>query len=188
MGFKVGEIARVKSLEEIEKTLDSCGYCHDTYFNKMMKKYCGKTFRLEKGFCNTFLGPEGWEWVEEWLEPIETAKKKEKESVKMEKVVVVRGMNEQQVLKYLGSLPKSIETVEMPRSVKAICQEILNKRKDLYYHHHGNATIAADYAGKHIGIARCRPGDKTDLNVGLALSKARAFGWKALEKELLAAL
>lgn len=192
MGFKVGDKVRVKSQKEIEKTLNDYHECHGVYFNSRMEHFCEKTIELSESspyFTGAFMdSKDGWLWVEEWLEPIGSTDKKEKEPVKMEKVVIVRGMNEQQVRKYLNALAKSIETVEMPRSVAAICQEIFDKRKDLYYHHHGNMTIAVDYAGKHIGVARCRPGDKMDLNIGLALSKARAFGWKALEKELLAAL
>lgn len=195
MGFKVGDKVRVKSWKEIRKMLDKRSFYRGAYFSDEMKRLCGKVITL----CECYNGvydfmnvPSGkvldWCWIEEWLEPIESVKKKEKEPVKMEKVVVVRGMNEQQIRKYLGALPKSIETVEMPRSVKAICQEILNKRKDPYYHYYGNATIAVDYTGKHIGIARCHPNDKMNLEIALALSKARAFGWKALEKELLAAL
>ncbi len=32
MGFKIGDKVRAKSWEEIEKTLDSNGYCHGMYF------------------------------------------------------------------------------------------------------------------------------------------------------------
>lgn len=189
MGFKVGEIAQVKSWEEIKKTLDNCNYCHGTYFNEVMAKYCGKIFRLEKGFCNTFLDPDGWEWVEEWLEPIESAKKKEKESVKMEKVVVVRGMNEQQIRKYLGTLAKSIETVEMSRSVWEICGDIFNKceNEETSYFLKGNTTVAVTKDGR-VGAARLRVGDTYNINIGRALARARALRFKALEKELLAAL
>lgn len=192
MDFKVGDRVRVKSWKEIEKTLNDYRECRGVYFNGEMECLCGKIIELNASniyYARAFWCNENsWTWVEEWLEPIGNFDKKEKGPVKMEKVVVVRGMNEQQVRKYLGALPKSIETVEMPRSVKMICQEIRDKREDLCYHRHGNTTIAVDYAGKHIGIARCRPGDKMDLEIGLALSKARAFGWKDLEKELLAAL
>ena len=189
MGFKIGDKVRAKSWEEIEKTLDSDGYCHDMYFNGKMKEYCGKIFRLEKGFCNTFLDPDGWEWVEEWLEPIESAKKKEKESVKMEKVVVVRGMNEQQIRKYLGTLAKSIETVEMPRSVWEICGDIFNKceNEETSYFLKGNTTVAVTKDGR-VGVARLRVGDTYNINIGRALARARALRFKALEKELLAAL
>lgn len=190
MGFKIGDKVRAKSWEEIEKTLDSYGYCHDMYFNGKMKKYCGETFCLEDSYCyDAFYGPEDWLWVEEWLEPIESAKKKEKESVKMEKVVVVRGMNEQQIRKYLGTLAKSIETVEMPRSVWEICGDIFNKceNEETSYFLKGNTTVAVTKDGR-VGVARLRAGDTYNINIGRALARARALRFKALEKELLAAL
>ncbi len=237
MGFKIGDKVRAKSWEEIEKTLDSNGYCHGMYFNGKMKEYCGETFRLEDSYCyDAFYGPEDWLWAEEWLEPIESAKKKEKESVKMEKVVVVRGMNEQQIRKYLGTLAKSIETVEwlepiesakkkekesvkmekvvvvrgmneqqirkylgtlaksietveMPRSVWEICGDIFNKceNEEISYFLKGNTTVAVTKDGR-VGVARLRVGDTYNINIGRALARARALHFKALEKELLAAL
>ena len=47
MSFKVNDLVRVKSFEEIEKTLDASGYYHKIYFNPNMKRLCSKTFRIE---------------------------------------------------------------------------------------------------------------------------------------------
>lgn len=192
MGFKIGDKVRVKSWEEIEKTLNDYRECRGVYFNATMECLCGKIIELSASdpyYARAFRSDENrWLWVEEWLESVESAEKKEKESVKMEKVVVVRGMNEQQVRKYLGNIAESIETAEMPRTVAAICRDIENKPPFVNYHSHGNTTIAVCDFGCHVGIARCHPNDEWDSNIARALSKARAFGWKGLEKELLAAL
>lgn len=191
MGFKVGDKVRVKNWKEIEKTLDDSDRCRGLWFSPAMKQFCGTIITLDPWDGDrSFEGKENhWIWRREWLESIETAEKKEKESVKMEKVVVVRGMNEQQVQKYLGALARSIETVEMPRSVWEICGDIFNKRgnEETSYFLKGNTTVAVTKNGQ-VGIARLRAGDTYNINVGRALARARALRFKALEKELLAAL
>lgn len=194
MDFKVGDRVRVKSWEEIEKTLDDYCECRGVYFNNEMEEFCGKIIELTesdpcyaRAFKNS--GRDSWEWVEEWLEPIEIIEKKEKGLVKMEKVVVVRGMNEQQIRKYLGALAKSIETIEMPRSVKVICRDIFAKCQDevTSFLFKDNVTVAVTRDGR-VGVARLRAGDIYSMDVGRALARARALRFKALEKELLAAL
>lgn len=196
MKFKIGDKVRIKSWGEIAKTLDNY-YYEDMYFNPVMQEFCGKEITLIDNnkslydFRNTISDEihRSWYWAEEWLEPIETTEKKEKEPMKMEKVVVVRGMNEQQIRKYLGALAKSIETVEMPRSVKAICRDIFAKRQDevTSFLFKDNVTVAVTRDG-HVGVARLRAGDIYSMDVGRALARARALRFKALEKELLAAL
>lgn len=193
MGFKVGDKVRVKRWKEIEKTLNDYRECRGVYFNAEMECLCGKIIEINESdtyYARSFRSNENrWLWVEEWLESIETTEKKEKESVKMEKVVVVRGMNEQQIRKYLGALAKSIETVEMPRSVKVICRDIFAKRQDemTSFLFKDNVTVAVTRDG-HVGVARLRAGDIYSMDVGRALARARALRFKALEKELLAAL
>ena len=48
MSFKVNDLVRVKSFEEIEKTLDAKDCCHGIYFNDSMARLCSKTFRIER--------------------------------------------------------------------------------------------------------------------------------------------
>lgn len=193
MGFKVGDKVRVKSWKEIEKTLNDYRECRGVYFNGEMERLCGKIIEINESdtyYARSFRSDENrWLWVEEWLESIGSTDKKEREPVKMEKVVVVRGMNEQQVRKYLGALPKSVETVEMPRSVWEICGDIFNKceNEETSIFLKGNITVAVTKDGR-VGVARLRAGDTYDINVGRALARARALRFKALEKELLAAL
>lgn len=191
MKFKTGDKVRVKSWEEIVKTLDSERECHGVYFNDEMEEFCGSTLTIGPWNDGDVYedNKSGWVWSEQWLEPIGNFDKKEKEPVKTEKVVVVRGMNEQQVRKYLGALPESIETVEMPRSVEVICRDIFAKHRDKVtsYFFKDNVTVAVTRDG-HVGVAHLRAGDIFSLDVGRALARARALRFKALEKELLAAL
>lgn len=193
MGFKVGDKVRVKRWKEIEKTLNDYRECRGVYFNAEMECLCGKIIEINESdtyYARAFRSDENrWLWVEEWLESIESTEKKEKEPMKMEKVVVVRGMNEQQVRKYLGSLPKSVETVEMPRRVWDICADIFNKHKneETSFYLKNNTTVAVTKDGR-VGVARLRAGDIYSMDVGRALARARALHFKALEKELLAAL
>lgn len=80
MGFKVNDLVRVKSFEEIKKTLDERGCCHGTYFNSYMRRFCSKTFRIEKidntEFPRILLKAENgskltldgyWSWDANWL-------------------------------------------------------------------------------------------------------------------------
>ena len=82
--FKSGQLARVKTIEEIQKTLGD-GHClrTDTYFNSEgMEKYCGKVITIDtaepsRGGYKTFLARgdeerEFWCWSQEWLEIVES--------------------------------------------------------------------------------------------------------------------
>jgi hypothetical protein len=48
LDLKPGELVHVKSLEEIESTLDGKGRFHGLVFTPEMKKHCGKTYRVYK--------------------------------------------------------------------------------------------------------------------------------------------
>lgn len=191
MNFKTGDKVRVRSWEEIKQTL-SRGRTYKGYaFPEAMEIYCGEIITLGRRVTNYCFrdSNERWSWCDAWLEPIGNFDKKEKEPMKMEKVVVVRGMNEGQVRKYLGYLAKRIETIEMSRSVWEICEDIFNKRRneETSYFLKGNTTVAVTKDGR-VGVARLRAGDTYNINVGRALARSRALRFKALEKELLAAL
>lgn len=80
MSFKVNDLVRVKSFEEIEKTLDAKDCCHGIYFNAFMRRFCSRTFRIER-IDNTisprvFLKAANgskltsdnfWSWDADWL-------------------------------------------------------------------------------------------------------------------------
>ena len=88
MNFKVNDLVRVKSLKEIEKTLDTKNCCHDIYFNGYMSRFCSKTFRIERidntKFPRVFLkaangskltSNDFWSWDIDWLENVEEDKR-----------------------------------------------------------------------------------------------------------------
>ena len=180
MKFNTGDKVRVKSWEEIKKTLDDCRAREDLLFAPEMKEFCKKEFII-KQVCsyNRFMVKDNrWIWHADWLEPLP----------KTEKAVLVRGMSEYDVRRLLGGQPKSIETIEVKRSLKEIITEIYNKPPLFNFHFYGNATIAIDNSGRYIGVARCNPNDTWDTYVGRALSKARAMKWDSLEQELLSTL
>lgn len=177
MKFKAGDKVRIKSWEEIKKTLDIYNYCGAIWFNPDMKKLCGKEVILQLSEWGTLT--EGkWDWAEAWLELLP----------KTEKAVLVRGMTEYDVRRLLGGRAKSIETVEVPKSALEIAGVIYEKKPLLNYHMHGNITVAVDDSGKRIGVARRNPKDNWNSLIGRALAKARAMKWNDLEQELLAAL
>lgn len=177
MKFKAGDKVRIKSWEEIKKTLDVHNYCGKVWFNPDMKKLCGKEVVLSPNDYG-MLSAKGWDWAEAWLEPLP----------KTEKAVLVRGMTEYDVRRLLGGRAKSIETVEVPKSALEIAGVIYEKKPLLNYHVHDNTTIAVDDSGKHIGVAQRNPKDDWNSLIGRALAKARAMKWDNLERELLAAL
>ena len=60
---------RVKTWEEIVKTLDKYGKTRGVYFNSEMKLMCGREFETE-GFDDDCVRYSGWYWVHDWLEPV----------------------------------------------------------------------------------------------------------------------
>ena len=88
MIFKVNDLVRVKSFEEIKKTLDAKNCCHGIYFNSYMKRLCSKTFRIErilkeKPWRVRLEAVDGsklplnddWSWDADWLESAEENKR-----------------------------------------------------------------------------------------------------------------
>ena len=88
MSFKVNGLVRVKSFEEIKKTLDEKDCCHGIYFNAYMEGLCSKTFRVRKIIkkkpwrarlkavdgSNLSLNDD-WSWDADWLESVEEDKR-----------------------------------------------------------------------------------------------------------------
>lgn len=181
MKFKAGDKVRVKSWEKIKKTLGNFGYCNDVWFNPDMKKLCGKEIVLQLSDWET-LRAEGWDWAEDWLEPI----------FKTEKVAVVYGATEEELKGYFSRIGKPfiVGTIKIPRTIESICSEIMSKPAVVSYQYFNNAVVAlvGDYDFEGVGVARCHPNDKWNDNIGRALAKARALKLKGLEKELLSML
>lgn len=69
-----GTKVRVKSKEEIVKTLDRYSKCSTVYFNDCMYAFCGQTLTLTAYFDNgTYSAKESFEnWRPEWFDVIET--------------------------------------------------------------------------------------------------------------------
>lgn len=88
MKFKVNDLVRVKSFEEIKKTLDAKNSCQGLYFNPYMRRLCSKTFRIER-IDNAILprvflkaangsklkSDDFWSWDANWLESAEEDKR-----------------------------------------------------------------------------------------------------------------
>ena len=88
MNFKVDDLVRVKSFEEIKKTLDAKNCCHGVYFNAYMKGLCSKTFRIKriikkKPLVARLEAVDGsklslnddWSWDADWLKSAEEDKR-----------------------------------------------------------------------------------------------------------------
>lgn len=88
MNFKVNDLVRVKSFEEIKKTLNSGGFCHGIFFTSEMKRFCSKIFRIEEitghqPFAVHLKKVDGrdlkvkdwWTWDANWLESVEEDKR-----------------------------------------------------------------------------------------------------------------
>ena len=81
MRFRLGDRVRIKSPEDIHKTLDRYGEASNhTYFNPLMAAFCGQTAVVkeititDRIILNDIKEPYGssfWYWCEEWLEPAE---------------------------------------------------------------------------------------------------------------------
>ena len=71
--LKPGSKVRVKSLIDIEKTLDKYRCCRDVWFAPSMKKHCEKEFKIKEYISenNTFVFNDvSWKWCPEWFEVI----------------------------------------------------------------------------------------------------------------------
>lgn len=181
MEFKPGDKVRVKSWEEIKKTLDENGTCDKVWFATRMQKFCKRKVVLYQSASGR-LSAEGYVWAPSWLEPLPKA----------EKVAVVYGVTGEELKSYFPQVGKTfvVGTIEIPRTIESICAKIMNKPAVVSYQYFNNAVVAlvGDYDFEGIGVARCHPDDKWNDDIGRALAKARALGLKDLEKELLSAL
>lgn len=81
MIFKPGDRVRIKTLDDICKTLDCYSESSNhTYFNPLMADFCGQAAVVKEIaingniILNDLKEPNGssfWCWCEEWLEPAE---------------------------------------------------------------------------------------------------------------------
>lgn len=79
MKYAIGKKVRVKSFEEIWKTLDEGSHLkgETIFFNDRMKVHCGKVYEIksfagpyyELASCESEPG-NSWNWSEEWIEPV----------------------------------------------------------------------------------------------------------------------
>lgn len=188
MKFKVGDKVRVKSWEEIKKTLDGDRFYLNAYFSPSMEKLCGKTIILTRAgnedydFSNDFGSGIGtrWNWIEEWLEPIRS-----------DFVVTVRGISPKELKKTFGERIKELEIVRQPRSVAEIYKELLLSAKDccIKFGYKDRTTLAIVWKPDgtvETGYARRKPSDVSNQKAGQSLALARALGRKDIEEELLA--
>lgn len=187
MGFKIGQKVRIKSLAEIEKTLNAMDETKGIYFShEGMDKFCGRAVTLKELSCSNgfFCNEVPWCWHSEWLEPLEES------CTHREKAVLIRGVSESEVRRCLGHKAKSIEVIEVNRTIEDILKEIDDRsiKTAFCFHHYENTVIGCDKSGKFIGIARRNPKDDWNWDIACGLCKARAMKMKDLEKELLSML
>lgn len=188
MKFKVGDKVRVKSWEEIKKTLDGDRFYLNAYFSPSMEKLCGKTIILTQAsnedydFSNDFSSGIGtrWDWIEAWLEPI-----------KSDFVVTIRGIPPEELKKTFGERIKELEIISQPRSLAEIYEELFLSAGDCHieFAYRGWTTLAIVWKNDETvetGYARKNPSDASNPNAGRFLALARALGRKDIEEELLA--
>lgn len=74
--IQVGKKCRIKSYEEIKKTLDYERMADNCYFAEGMEKFCGTivTIIYEYPYKIPYFATKenGWSWSEKWLIPINT--------------------------------------------------------------------------------------------------------------------
>ena len=182
MKFKAGDKVRVKSWEEIEKTLDSERECHGVYFDDEMKEFCESILTIGPWNDDDVYedNKSGWVWSEQWLEP-----------VKNDFVVTLRGIPPEELKKTFGERIKELKVISQPRSVAEIYEELFLSAKDcnIEFKCKGWTILAIvwKYDGTvETGYARRKPSDVSNQKAGQSLALARALGRKDIEEELLA--
>lgn len=182
MKFKAGDKVRVKSWEEIVKTLDDSDTCNGVYFDDEMEEFCGSILTIgpwnDDGVYED--NKSGWIWSEQWLEP-----------VKNDFVVTLRGIPPKELKKTFGERIKELEVVSQPRSVAEIYEELFLSAKDCHieFAYRGWTTLAIVWENDgtiETGYARRKPSDASNRKAGQSLALARALGRKDIEEELLA--
>ena len=68
--LNIGTKVRIKSWEEIQKTLDEWDSCNRTRFNPQMKDYCGKVCDISQKSPNGYQlkNTDGFYWVSQWFD------------------------------------------------------------------------------------------------------------------------
>lgn len=71
--LNIGTKVRIKSWEEIQKTLDKKGRCNELYFNPDMKTFCGIPSSIMAQSSNWYQlrNTQGCYWVPEWFDVLE---------------------------------------------------------------------------------------------------------------------
>lgn len=69
----IGTKVRIKSWEEIQKTLDKEGCCDGLYFNPQMKDYCGTVCAISQKSPNMYQRMKGFFWNPQWFDVVEEA-------------------------------------------------------------------------------------------------------------------
>lgn len=70
----IGTKVRIKSWEEIQKTLNKEGYCGKLYFNSKMQAYCGKVYDISSHGSKAYqLKDIPYCWVPQWFDVVEKA-------------------------------------------------------------------------------------------------------------------
>lgn len=187
MKFKIGDKIRVKSWEEIKKTLDSDGRSPAHYcFPEEMKELCKKDFVIKRiafgdGYeIENF--PRRWYLDESWITP----------SIAIgDYIVTVRGVSPEELEKTFGERIKELKIISQPRPVAEIYEELFLSAKDccIEFAYKGWTTLAIvwKYDGTvQTGYARRKPSDTSNRKAGQSLALARALGRKDIEEELLA--
>lgn len=69
----IGTKVRIKSWEEIQKTLDKEGCCDGLYFNPQMKDYCGTVCAISQKSPNMYQRMKEFFWNPQWFDVVEEA-------------------------------------------------------------------------------------------------------------------
>ena len=201
MNFKVKDLVRVKSFEEIKKTLDVKNRCHGIYFNSYMRRFCSKTFRIERVddtiSSRVFLKAEdgsklmlndSWSWDADWLESVE--KNKRNATFPIDVSNLEKAIEEVKRLHYESSKHR-LSDKEMD-SVKLLMGDYAAKAIEkgyslLFYVYKDSNRVAlrTDFGSSpRTGdlpqkvYARCSPGDEFNPTVGKFVCLCKLLGHK----------
>lgn len=201
MSFKVNDLVRVKSFEEIEKTLDAKNCYHGVYFNAYMKRLCSKTFRIkriikEKPWQARLKAIDGsklslnddWSWDADWLESVE--KNKRNVTFPIDVSDLEKAIEEVKRLHYESSKHR-LSDKEMD-SVKLLMGDYAAKAIEkgyslvFYVYKNGNRVeLRTDFGSdsRTGGLpqkvsAQCSPDDEFNPTVGKFVCLCKLFGRK----------
>lgn len=171
---------KIKSWNEIKKTLDNDRSTGSLLFTKEMRKFCGQEF--DTSDAHDIGEYAGWLWHPDWLEPV---KEKEKETL----TIKVDPNNWEEAYKILE---KALNDYKRLWTKEEIAEAIRVTDEEIIKLHHKHTSPVFYYQDKNVGVtcnfgsngkegiysAKCHDGEIYNIEIGRCVAICKMTGRK----------